>query len=37
MLREMIKAAVFNAFETKKQQICEDLTGQRRLGLGAHW
>lgn len=34
MLREMIRAGSFLYFLDKGTIICEDLTGQRTLGLG---
>lgn len=36
MLREMIKAGSFLYFLEKETITCEDLTGQRKLDLGAH-
>lgn len=36
MFSESSKAGRFYIFYTKKQYICEELTGQRNLGLGVH-
>lgn len=36
MLQDMKGAVSLLCFLTKKQQMCEELAGQRNLDLGAH-